>query len=273
MQRKEQAMGLFYSPKTLLEILKISDNDLKNEEIYSSKWYLSKEGEKAYENAKTPAQKTLFFFNYLSRLYEEGTYFSKEMDSYKRKTYDLINKVAFVLANFVADTSLPFSKYPDILDPKTNCFSNIYTINLSARNGNNYGIEILTELTKQKKSDLYDANKRPFKHLEFSEEDKLSDMYKLQRAVIGIFISPEKIFSDGIHYDAVNRTDWFMYSHINRKISLEQFMPPYLYNIMWSEDIKDERFSRHDEEIPNFEYDEEDDEFSFENALDELYDK
>ena len=67
--RKDRKMGIFYSPMTLIGLIKSSASITEELKENSADWYFSKEGEIAYKNAKTPAQKTMYFFDYLNKEY------------------------------------------------------------------------------------------------------------------------------------------------------------------------------------------------------------
>ena len=101
-------MGFFYSPMKLIELIKNSNsiaNELKEND---ADWYFSKEGEAAYKNATSPAQKTMYFFDYLLAI-------AKSKDN-----RDVLYRIAYIMANSMDSSSLEFAGHPNILDPAKN---------------------------------------------------------------------------------------------------------------------------------------------------------
>ena len=78
--------------------------------INDTEWYFSQEGINSYAQQDTPEKKTLFLHAYLRKVspgfLESGVLF----------------KVAFLLADGVASSSLPCATYPNIIDETKNPF-------------------------------------------------------------------------------------------------------------------------------------------------------
>lgn len=103
-------MGFFMSPVKLIEV--ITNSASMNQKIQKpqSKWYFSKEGEKAYLNAKTTGQKVIYFYNYLSTVSE---YTSSANNRF-------LQGIAYVLATAVDGCSKPYGSWPAILNREEN---------------------------------------------------------------------------------------------------------------------------------------------------------
>ena len=102
-------MGVFYSPMRLIELIKNKGSITEINKKHGADWYFTKEGEKAYTDAKTPAQKTMYFFDYLQAVVESTDIVE-----------EIVYSVAYVMANSVDSSSLDFAGYPNILDTDKN---------------------------------------------------------------------------------------------------------------------------------------------------------
>ena len=112
-------MSMNFFPMTLIEMIKdrnlIVDKISVQQEDKKAAWFLSKEGETAYKEAKTPGQKTLYFYDYLCSICKRNK-FSLEKAEERKK----LIKIANILANAIENSFLDFGKYPDILMPEKN---------------------------------------------------------------------------------------------------------------------------------------------------------
>ncbi len=72
-------------------------------------WYTTDAGVKAYQALRTQEDKTLFFYAFLQKKLHK----SFENDN-------ICFKFALFLADAVANSSLPYSTYPEIIDPQKN---------------------------------------------------------------------------------------------------------------------------------------------------------
>lgn len=146
----------------------------------TSAWYMSEEGKAIYQKAITPTAKMRFFQSYLNAIKAKGT------------DREIVALAAYVITCGVEGTSLPFASFPEILDPKKNPVVKV----ISEKDFNDSkrvecGIEMLNALLGGSPSDVaewYNPKKRPYENLETcSNNQSLSDMYKLQRYIIGTF--------------------------------------------------------------------------------------
>lgn len=203
-------MGYFYSPMKLIGLVKDSAYIASkiNKESKDADWFLSKEGEKAYKNAKTPAQKTMFYFNYLLAL-------TKNVQANR----DVLYRIAYILQHSVDGSSLEYGEYPAILDSTKNPIINAAktkNLNVACTGGNYsvYGILFLSAIHHELDRDKYiKAEHKPYTRITYCEKDgAASDMYKLERDIIGAFCNDFP----------------------------GQFMPPYTYSITGSVCVDDD---------------------------------
>lgn len=188
-------MGFFYSPMKLIGLIKVRNTILKELKDNTADWYFSEEGEKAYKNAKMPAQKTMYFFNYLTAV-------AKSKDN-----RDILYKTAYIMANSMDNSSLDFAGYPNILDSTKNPLVNyIKNSSLGSKDHVANGLMMLAALNHEADATRYLNTKyKPYTRLTYcGENSSVSDKYKIERDIIGAFCVD---FS-------------------------EQYMPPYMYEIV-----------------------------------------
>lgn len=101
-------MGLFVSPKKLIDILKNRDN-LSLQLGQSPAWFLSEAGQTEYRKCETKADRILFFYEYLNAIY-----------TFPYELRDLAYRLAFVMEDSMLNSSLPFAGFPQILDEAKN---------------------------------------------------------------------------------------------------------------------------------------------------------
>ncbi len=191
-------MGFFYSPMKLIELIINSSAIEKNLREHDANWYFSKEGENAYKNAQTPAQKTMYFFDYLIAI------------SKSKNNRDLLYRTAYVMANSMDNSSLEFARYPNILDATKNPLIH-YAQNttLTSKDKTAYGLLLLAALNHNEfaAEKFLQAKYKPYTRITYCEEDgSVTDKYKIERDIIGAFC---------IDYS-------------------DQYMPPYMYEIVES---------------------------------------
>ena len=191
----------FCSPVKLVKLIKSASSTAAQIDEYkkktSSAWYNSEEGKVAYQNATTPTAKIQFFQSYLNAIKKEGT------------DREIIALAAYVITCGIDGTALPFATFPDILDPKKNPIVRMlgeksFPIDKRVE----CGIEMLNALLGDSDSEVaewYDPKKRAYKKLEVcSDGHKPSDMYKLQRYIIGAFCCVEDKLSAPYVYDILS---------------------------------------------------------------------
>lgn len=195
----------------LISPLKIV-NALKNPALIDEatkkpdKWYFSREGKEEYDKANTLLKKTEYFYNYLLSL----SYHRFQNINYEVSYKDTMYKLAYVIAHSVDGSSLPFAKYPDILDSEKNPLvyyaeyeisSGLEDAEKSALNEIYMVSELLEEVYNKLKKGKRDKLLRPYKDLEMPNPDgTVSDLYKLERDIIWIFRFEEDTFP----YDFTN---------------------------------------------------------------------
>ncbi len=74
-----------------------------------SQWFFSPEGVESYQKLTTLEERSIFIYSYLRTIAVEAL----EKDN-------LLFKIAFLLADGVHASDLPYAKYPDLIDPKKN---------------------------------------------------------------------------------------------------------------------------------------------------------
>lgn len=164
-------MGIFYSPMRLIGLIKDSGSIAKELEKYNPDWYFSKSGEKAYHNAKTPAQKTAYFFNYLASIADSSN------------NREVIYKIAYVMMNSMDKSSMEFAGYPNILDASKNPLVKCVKTKSFSSNQSANGMILLAELMGEDSKELVDPAKSPYSRLTYQD----TDMYRIERDIIGAF--------------------------------------------------------------------------------------
>ena len=192
-------MGLFYSPMKLIELIKNSNSIASELKEKDADWYFSKEGETAYKNATTPAQKTMYFFDYLLAI-------AKSKDN-----RDVLYRIAYIMANSMDSSSLEFAGHPNILDPAKNPLVHyIKNIHLNSKDRTVYGLIMLSQLNGEDDAAKYlNAEHKPYARLTYCESDgSMTDKYRIERDIIGALC---------VDYSG-------------------KYMPPYMYEIVESSD-------------------------------------
>lgn len=179
-------MGFIYSPIKLIELFKTRDFFTKDHTACkTAEWYLSKEGEAVYNNLKTPTEKTKYFYDYLMVCPKTS------------HTHGIVIRTAYIMAHYVAGSSLAFAGYPDILDPNKNPLIDawldteeddsdlIMDLDLIVERG----LSMLAKLNNENdiKKYLTPENKPYTLLMQLNSDGSMSDKYKLERAIIGAF--------------------------------------------------------------------------------------
>lgn len=200
-------MGFFYSPMKLVALLKSSSAIANATKINGATWYMSAAGKDAYQKATTPAQKTMFFFEYLTAISSDA------------KNREVLHKIAYVIAYAVEGSSLAYGSFPDILDPDKNpLVGYVKTHKLTATDHTVYGLTLLAALHGEKEANRYLKEEyKPYARLTYCEADgKVGDLYRVERAIISAFCTGFK----------------------------GQYMPPYMYEIVESANAENEEGSK-----------------------------
>ena len=147
------------------------------------KWYLSDEGQAAYEAADTPAKKTRFFFDYLM---------SKKLNTVKAEdATDVLFKTALIMTCAIDKTSFEYGSYPNILDEEKNpLLKDVFGMTKKSFDTLKKSPDLLSVFHLSslhgKTTSAYKGNKG-YLNLSFCKDgEECSDLYKLERAIIGI---------------------------------------------------------------------------------------
>ncbi len=100
-------MAIIYSPVKLVKLL-MNAPAITDELKRGEAWFFSEAGKRAYEEAKTVAQKTAYFYEYLT------------MVARAPKNPGALHKIAYVMAKAMVGTPLELGSYPDILKAEKN---------------------------------------------------------------------------------------------------------------------------------------------------------
>ena len=160
-------MAFFYSPKKAIDVIagaKKTESELKKKE---SKWFFSEEGRAAYLAADTVGKRTAYFFDYLvtKLLLEEKISSSSE-----------------AYAALIDGKSFAFSDYPEILKPESNP-----VIPDSLRYFDRRSIRGV--ICRLHGVDEKTVGENEF--YELLENDKSTELYRLERALIRAFTEGE----------------------------------------------------------------------------------
>lgn len=154
-------------------------------------WYFSDEGRAAYDAADTPAQKTKYFFDYLMA--------KKPKNVYEGYAKPVFFKLAVIMACAIDKSSL---EYPKILDYKENVIlKSILDANqeqfkiLSDKDSSYFLALALLSGIHGKAEKSYISNKGYHSLCHDSDENEYSDLYKLERTIIGVCCSDSDILA------------------------------------------------------------------------------
>lgn len=136
----------------------------KNAEKQSLEWFFTKEGKAEYMAANTVAKKTVFFCDYLLKL--------RYNRACNLATPEECAKLAFFLAWVIDGSSLPYGKYPKILQSKYNPFLKMRYLDLPT---------VLGELLKD------NIDKTEYNFYPKLSFDSRSEEYAIQRVALSIF--------------------------------------------------------------------------------------
>ncbi len=115
-------------------------------------WYTGAEGVNTYKKLQSLEDRTVFLYAYLQKMVH--TSFDKDNTCFK---------AALFFADAVAESRLPYSSYPELVDPQKNPFL-AYMVNLGKNPGNRvlyYGfMSVLHEIADPMKQNswIYDMN-------------------------------------------------------------------------------------------------------------------
>ncbi len=177
-------MTLFIKPTKLFEIVKAKDAVQAYLTPRTKEWYFSNAGHMAYQQAKTVPDRTKFFYNYLWCI------------SSKKQKPDFLERIAFIMANSMTPSNLPFARYPNILDGNQNPFVALVESGFVSPIGNNdhdknFKFEVvdtavlLAALHNDNDwKNYYSIDKKPYLQLNYSTNGTYSDIQKIERDII-----------------------------------------------------------------------------------------
>ena len=195
-------MAFFYSPMKAIKVITDAQKTVLQNKRKDSGWFFSEEGKAAYLAANTVGKKTAFFFDYfIARLAKKRYGSFGSADHSERKNMFL--KVAYVMAAYVdGKKSFSFSSYPEILKEASNPFIKF----ACEGSGAQYEIKnLICDVRGVRAAEIEDGEF--YKTL---ESDASSDAYKLERAIISLFIPGASSFASGgfpFDYSILSRTD------------------------------------------------------------------
>ncbi len=181
-------LALFVSPFKLVKILKQSTDPELNKPDPTFAWFSSEEGARAYREANSVMKKTLYFYDYLQIVSKRGN---------DKLTDFSLHRLAFVMAHRVAGSSLPYAKYPDILEEDKNPIVRAvkrFTMDDSATDHSLVSGLILWAMHQENTlEDWCMENHEPFQYLTPLAEDQSNrDQYLLEREIIFALNSKKK---------------------------------------------------------------------------------
>lgn len=155
------------SLKKVFQVFVDADKIAQNRAKQSLEWFFTNEGEAEYRAANTVAKKTAFIYDFLVKDDIERTRrYGREIST------DEHVKLAFFLASCIDGSSLPYGKYPKILQRKENPFLQSSYLNLP---------EVLGELLKTK------TDGTEYNFYEKLSFDTNAEAYAIQRLALSIF--------------------------------------------------------------------------------------
>lgn len=194
----------FCSPIKLVKLIMSSSSTAEQIHEYevkeNSAWYMGEEGKALYQKATTLNAKMQFFRSYLNTIKSKQT------------GHKIVDLTAFVITCGIEGTSLPFAAFPDIIDPMKNPIVKKFVEKDHPDDKcEDCGLEMLNALmgsSHPNLADWYDPQKRAYKRLEIcSNNHSQSDMYKLQRYIIGAFCYSDGKFKTPYVYDIVSSSN------------------------------------------------------------------
>lgn len=180
-------MGIIYSPVKLIKLVMnapgITSGIRKNEA-----WYFSNEGRRAYENAKTVAQKTAYFYDYLTVVARAP------------KNANALHKIAYVMAKAMANTPLELGSYPELLKAEKNplvAYVKKTPMPCDPKYDRLYAIQILRAFRGDRdlKVDEYlYASHAPYKKMALPDESdsKSVAVWRIERYILSTFWKAER---------------------------------------------------------------------------------
>lgn len=186
----------------LVEIIKLIEiiRDKKGVQDYliprTREWLFSEAGRQAYNKANTVPDKTIYFYNYLCCI------------SPHKKNLDFLERIAFIMANSMDQSNLPFAGYPNILDKDKNPFIGLVENGfVSPENNKDFETAVLLA-TLDGENDIegyFSSAQKTYLKLTYSTDGAYSDIQKIERNIIwsGKCDESNKLHNPPFNYDIV----------------------------------------------------------------------
>jgi hypothetical protein len=157
-------------------------------------WFFSENGHQAYNKASTVPDKTIFFYNYLCCI------------SPQKKNLDFLERIAFIMANSMDQSNLPFAGYPNILDKDKNPFIKLAEDGFAApENNKDFETAVLLAVLHGENDieSYFSLAQRTYLKLTYSADGMYSDTQKIERAIIwsGKCDEKNKLHNPPLSYD------------------------------------------------------------------------
>lgn len=198
-------MSLFFSPSRLLEIMKDKETIQSYLIPCTKEWYFSEAGHQAYNKASTVPDKTVFFYNYLYCI------------SPQKNNLLFLERIAFIMANSMDQSNLPFAGYPNILDEGKNPFVAFVEtgVELPKENNSQKGLAkkmetalLLAVLRGESSIEEYLLPpKKPYLKLTYPTDGTYSDIQKIERNIIwsGKYDEKDKLDNPPLQYEILSK--------------------------------------------------------------------
>lgn len=187
-------MTILSTPFKLLEIVKDKEAVQAYLTLRTKEWFFSEAGHQAYDKASTVPDKTIFFYNYLCCI------------SPQKKNLDFLERVAFIMANSMDLSNLPFAGYPNILDKDKNPFIGLAESGFaSPENNKDFETAVLLAVLHGENDveGYFSSAQKTYLKLTYSTEGTYSDIQKIERNIIwsGECDENNKLHNPPFNYD------------------------------------------------------------------------
>lgn len=168
-------MSSLTSPLKLIEIIKDKTGIQDYLISRTREWFFSETGHQAYNRAHTVPDKTVYFYNYLCCI------------SPHKKNLDFLERIAFIMANSMDQSNLPFAGYPNILIKDKNPFIGLVEDGfVSPENNKNFETAVLLAALDGENDieGYFSPLQKAYLKLTYSTDGTYSDMQKIERNII-----------------------------------------------------------------------------------------
>lgn len=182
-------MDILYSlpkPKLLIElIIERGKLDKDRKEIQRTYWSDDEEGKALFDSLKTPAERTLFFYEHLLRLKNIST----DIGISKSNVY----KLAYIMANVISGSTIEFGGYPDILYEEKNIIVKCVRVFGKDESVSSSALGALMLEKVSGVTNSLDFESKPYNGLTRCDKNgDFSDQYKLERYMMGTLCTDDE---------------------------------------------------------------------------------